>query len=374
MWNSWTASAADAYAYVSQADLWLEGRQRVAMPIAGTAPWPNALETLTPFGYRPAPDRTAIVPVTPPGLSLAMAALGGLFGHCAKFWMAPVCGGLLVWAAFLVGRRVGSEWMALGAAWMVATSPVVLSMAKSTMSDVPAAACWALAIAAVLAGAERPESGRRRATAAGAFASLAILVRPNLAPLAVVLATWLSCQPAPTLRSRVARTAAFCAAVVPGAVAIAWFNTVLYGAATSSGYGSLEQLFSWTHVPTNARRYFGWLLATHTVLAPLGLLTLAAPVARFWPLPCGRRGAVLLALTCACACLLYLPYTPFDTWWFLRFLLPGWTGLGVGMSAFVLGVFGITGTTRRCGTAPQRVAGEPLPLPGYLLSSARPRC
>src|SRR5262245_47770786 len=43
--SSWTASGADAYAYVTQADLWLAGRLTVPVPIADEVPWPRALST-----------------------------------------------------------------------------------------------------------------------------------------------------------------------------------------------------------------------------------------------------------------------------------------------------------------------------------------
>ena len=43
--NSWTAGGADQYAYVSQADLWLQGDLTVPVPLAATAPWPEAMWT-----------------------------------------------------------------------------------------------------------------------------------------------------------------------------------------------------------------------------------------------------------------------------------------------------------------------------------------
>src|SRR5436190_9630130 len=52
--NSWTAGGADQYAYVSQADLWLNGNLTVPIPLAAAAPWPEALLTFMPHGFRPA--------------------------------------------------------------------------------------------------------------------------------------------------------------------------------------------------------------------------------------------------------------------------------------------------------------------------------
>jgi hypothetical protein len=40
----------------------------------------------------------------------------------------------------------------------------------------------------------------------------------------------------------------------------------------------------------------------------------------------------------------YLAYTPFDAWWFLRFLLPAWPALAIGMAAAVQGTLALGGT------------------------------
>src|SRR5437667_11720674 len=183
--NSWTAGGADAYAYVSQADLWLHSRLKIPVPIASFAPWPNAIWTFAPHGYRPSMNGTALVPVTAPGLSLMMAAAKTIAGHRAMFWVTPLTGALLVWMTFAIGRRLGSPWIGLGAAWLLATSPAVLAMLVSPMSDVPAAAFWATAIFFALGESERA------ALAAGLASSVAILIRPNLAPLAALLAVWI---------------------------------------------------------------------------------------------------------------------------------------------------------------------------------------
>ena len=60
--NESSAGGSDSFSYVTQADLWLRGapRMRIDMPMASDAPWPDAIATFTPFGYRAAPDRRAI--------------------------------------------------------------------------------------------------------------------------------------------------------------------------------------------------------------------------------------------------------------------------------------------------------------------------
>ena len=75
-----------------------------------------------------------------------MAAAKAIAGHCAMFLVTPLSGALLVWITFAIGRRLDSDALGLAAAWLVATSPAVLAMLVSPMSDVPAAAFWAVAI------------------------------------------------------------------------------------------------------------------------------------------------------------------------------------------------------------------------------------
>src|SRR5687767_8654069 len=79
--NSWTAGGADQYAYVSQADLWIQRDLTVDIPLAARAPWPEALWTFTPHGFRSDASGAALVPVTAPGLPLLMAAAKTIAGH-----------------------------------------------------------------------------------------------------------------------------------------------------------------------------------------------------------------------------------------------------------------------------------------------------
>ena len=111
-----------------------------------------------------------------------MKAIGG---HAALFLVVPLTAALLIWCTFAIGRQLGSSSLGLGAAWLVATSPAFLTMIKEPMSDVPAAAFWALATWKVL------DDSRFNTALAGLAAAIAILVRPNLVPLAAVLGVWM---------------------------------------------------------------------------------------------------------------------------------------------------------------------------------------
>jgi asparagine N-glycosylation enzyme membrane subunit Stt3 len=315
--NSWTAGGADSYPYVSQADLWLHSRLKTPVPIASFVPWPNGVWSFTPHGYRPAPHDPALVPVTAPGLPLMMAAAKMLGGQCAMFWVTPLCGALLVWMTFAIGRKLGSTPVGLAAAWLMATSPTVLAMLVSPMSDVPAAAFWAMAI--FFAAPGPAEAGRCRESelvAAGLSAGAAILIRPNLAPLAVVLVLWTSAA------SAFRQTLLMVAGILPGVLSVAFLNYHLYGSPLSSGYGSVDTLFSLAHVGINFCQYIRWLVESQTPLALAGMAALAVPARSIWPTRAWRRTAWLLASFVLVVWALYLIYTPFDAWWYLRFLLP----------------------------------------------------
>ena len=177
--NSWTAGGADQYAYVSQADLWLQRRSHGADPsrrdgsVAGSLAHVHAAR-VSARGVRPCPRprhgarasaadgrREERSPVTARCFSSRRSA-----ARCS-------CGSRLPSAAVS-----SSDALGLAAAWLVATSPAVLAMLVSPMSDVPAAAFWAVAIYFTLG------SSSRSALMAGLAASAAILIRPNLAPLA----------------------------------------------------------------------------------------------------------------------------------------------------------------------------------------------
>jgi hypothetical protein len=96
---------------------------------------------------------------------------------------------------------------------------------------------------------------------------------------------------------------------------VLWLNAAVYGSPLRTGYGQPADLFSPSHIPANVR-YFRWLVETHTPFPLLGLLA---------PFLIGRerRGDVLLAIALIFITVaIYLAYTPFDDWSYLRFLLP----------------------------------------------------
>jgi hypothetical protein len=354
VWNTRVAAGSDAFGYVSQADLWLKGNLFIDQSFAADVPWPMARWTFTPLGYRPEVDGFRIVPAYAPGLPLLMAAGKWIAGACAVYWIVPLAAGLLVLATFAIGRLVAQPLVGLGAAWLIATSPTVLFMSMAPMSDVPAAAAWATATALVLfsaTAAANANASMISAAVGGLAAGLAILIRPNLAPLAAVLALWL------ITRRQFVGVSVFAVFASAGGIAVAVINVRLYGSALRSGY-DLTDAFAMANVVPNLARYGRWLVEAETPIALGSLVWLA------WT----RRW--LLVTLVAAVWASYLLYVPWDAWWYLRFLLPAWPMMAVGsallltrlprsgaVAAFVaLGLIGVAQAWRR--DAFHEAAGE----------------
>ena len=319
--GSRAAGGADSYGYVSQAALWSEGRLRVRQDFVAMMPWPRADATFSPLGYRPAPGHPhTLVPTYPPGLPLIMAAFERLFGACGPFLVAPVCGALLVLLTYALGTRVSGRIAGLAAAICVASSPTVVMMALSNMSDVPAAMFWTAALWFAL----RP--GGIAAVACGLCAGTAVLIRPNLAPLALLTALIAALAPgrdgqAPAStggRHALTRLLLVCAGGAPFAAGLAWIFDDLYGSPFRSGYGSLSSMYDWSNAATNLRRYPGWLLTTQ---GPLVFAWVLSPLVAAAAGRETRRRAAFAAFAVAVFGA-YLFYEPFEVWWYLRFLLP----------------------------------------------------
>ncbi len=284
-------------------------------------------------------DEWSVVPTYSPGLPILLAAAKWIGGQCAMFGVVPFLAGLTVLATYGIGRRLHSPSAGLIAAWLVGTSPITLSSSLEPLTDVPVTAMWTLVIYFVLG------SSIVSAAAAGMSAGLAILIRPNLVPLAVPLGLWLLCRrdvAGPFVRTRLVPSAAFAVTTALGVAAVAAINQHLYGSATTSGYGRLEDQVALTRMLPNLQRYTSWFIETHTVVPLLGLIALAAPLRRFWPRVADRTIFAALGSMIVLLWGFYCAYLEFESWGYLRFLLPSWplimTGLG-GLAVWV-GTFG----------------------------------
>src|SRR5262245_60248440 len=95
----------------------------------------------------------------------------------------------------------------------------------------------------------------------GVLSSIAILIRPNLAPLAVIVAA-LTVVASPS--SRAPRATWFVASLVPGLILLGWIQAVRYGSPFGSGYGSASNMFALEYVVPNLARYPRWMTESHT--------------------------------------------------------------------------------------------------------------
>lgn len=323
-YGTFAASGSDPSGYLSEAALLADGALSRVDPLAAIADWPGGAATLSPLGWRPDGVAGEQVPTYAIGLPLLMAPLHAIGGTLAAALVVPLALAVLVLATGLVARQLGGPFAGiLAASWMM-SSPIALFQAAQPMSDVPMAAAW-LAGWALLLEDVPPGGDRRRAVfvvAAAAAAAIAVMIRPNLAVLAVVPALFLLCgdrrAPWPIRRQR---ALVFSACAAAGVATVAFFQWQMYGSPLRSGYGRVSDLYDVQFIAGNVLRYPRWLIETHGAWL---LLALAGVV---WPRAAKGRARWLMAFA-ALNYAAYLPFAQFETWDYLRFILPAVAILG----------------------------------------------
>jgi hypothetical protein len=333
IWGTHVAGGPDSYCYLSQAELFAAGQVAHTERLASIAPWPHGADAFVPVGHVPAARQVgASVPMCSPGYPMAMAAARLVGGRTAMFAIVPLCGAAAVWLTFVLGRRIGGAGAGAIAAALLAASPPFLYQVVQPMSDVPAAAAWAAALVSVMN--PRFTTSIASATAGGMVTGIALLVRPNLAPLAIAVALVVFTIRPINLRTVMRTWVAFGLGALPSVIIVAILQNAMYGGPLKSGYGDLSFLFRLDHVWPNLQRYPIWLIQTET---PIVLLALAAPWLTHDSLT-RRRVLWLLAFILAVfTC--YIPYEVFEAWWFLRFVLPAYPALLVLTSSVLVWVF-----------------------------------
>ena len=312
-WNTRAVGGSDSSCYALQAGALARG-QVALPPVFSELPPGMSPAAMAPIGFIPSPAPPhAAVPICAPGLAALMAP-AFLVHRELVFLIVPAFAALLVWCTFALGRALDDETTGLGAALLLACSPIFLYQAVQPMSDVPAAALWLAAFVFCVRGTVAAS------VAAGFAASLAVFARPNLAVLAILLPLVLVKIGGSHRLSEKRWITPFLglvAGAVPVGIAMLAINAARYGSPLASGYGSTDALFAWAHVAPNLARYPRWLIATHS---PIVLLAVAGP----WVLWRRGRGVEALVATAAIGATVatYLAYTVFDDWWYLRFLLP----------------------------------------------------
>jgi hypothetical protein len=294
-------------------------------------PWPEADWSFVPPGFQASEARGVAVPTYSTGLPLVMAVFHRLTGRReAAFYAVPLLGALAVWMTAWLGVRLHGALTGVSAAALLATSPTFLNQVAQPVSDVPAAAWWAASLTLAVCPGALPAFG------SGTAAAMAVLTRPNLVPVAALIGAYLAWdvwRPSRhTRRAALARLALFVAGVAPGCLAVAVINYCLFGSPLRSGYGSLAELYAWTSVLPNLSRYSQWLVETESPLIVLAFATpwfwrITPSGARSEPIAQVRREALLL-LGCVLVVVgSYLPWGVFESWDFLRFLLPAFPPL-----------------------------------------------
>ena len=310
VYGTFASGGSDSYGYAGQARLLAHGHLTDTIPLEPAFKWPDAEATLIPLGFTYGGAPGVIAPKYPPGLPLLMAPLTA-FSERAIYFLVPVFGLFGVWLVYRIGSDLGDPLAGAVAAILLSVSPPFLYQIVQPMSDVPAMTCW---LGALWLASRAPAAC---AVGAGGLASLAVMIRPNLAPLAglVFIPAVFSRR---DLRWR--RALLFGAALAPGLVALGWVQFVRYGSPLASGYGTIEDGFAVANIGPNLARYPRWLTEGHTWFIWLSLL---APfwIARRASRPLLGWIAVLLSLAVWAA---YLPYVYFqpDEWSYTRFLLP----------------------------------------------------
>ena len=280
-----SAAGADASGYLSQAEMWSHLQWREAEPLDEGSLAPRNEWLTTPLGWRPASPAYQ-APTYPPGLPLLMAVPHAVAGVDGATALIAASAAAAVWAAGMLARGTAG----IIAAVLLAFAPVFLYQSIQPMSDVPVTAAWVLCFLLL----DKP-------SLAGVACALAALIRPNLAPLAVV--------PLLVTPHRVA----FALPVAAVGMFLAFMQWQWYGSPLRSGYGTAEELFALANIGANLERYAQWLIATAPVLilAPLGLMRVRQ-----------NRRALAMGVFAAFVIAAYLVYAVFEQWSYLRFLLP----------------------------------------------------
>jgi hypothetical protein len=305
--HSFSAAGSDASGYLSQTAMLQQGDLVYREPLAAIADWPDAAATLAPLGWRAGPEAGTQVPTYAVGLPLLLLPLHALGGAVAASLVVPACLAFAIWATASLAFRLAGAYASLIAAVWIATSPVALVESMQIMSDVPAAAawiaCWYFAV-------------REKSAAAGVAAAVAVLIRPNLAPLAAI----------PGFYLWRAGLAPFALPVACAGIVVAYLQWRWFGSPLRSGYGTAEEIYSLANVAPNSALYLRWLVETH------GPWLLIAPLALVWPKIRAMRWLLPFAALVIAA---YLIYAVFEVWTYLRFLLPGLALAMIAVSAVI---------------------------------------
>jgi hypothetical protein len=201
------------------------------------------------------------------------------------------------------------------------------------MSDVPVAGALTLACWCILG------SSIRSAIGAAALLAIAILIRPNMVVVVPALALLLSMRiwrERDGRRRHLVRTLVALGGAGLGVVGTMTIYWVVYGSPFESGYGPTSIYFGIDHILPNIRNYTTWFVETQTAIPFLGLIALFAPVAWLWRDITQRWVIPIFGWLVATVLAEFMYYLVFDNSSYLRFLLPCYPFVMLGLSSVAL--------------------------------------
>src|SRR5215471_16920471 len=320
--SAFAVGGADSSGYLNTARRMRQGTL-VALPRSLDRlelPDPQAVACI-PLGFVTGPRPGTMAPLYPAGFPAHLLAAAMLAGwSIGPYLVSPLAAVVSLLLCYRLGRELGLSVMASGAAAAVlAVWPVFLFQALQPMSDV-VGMLWC--VAAILF-ARRARTRAAWALAAGAALGIAVLVRPTNALLLVPLAFALPLRRRPLWL--------FAAGAAPFALMLAIYNQRCYGNFARSGYGviGLSEAFAWSHFPPRFAYYAGHLQETLAYILPIAWLALL--VDRKTPL----RDRALLICWFTVFFGFFCFYGPYESFIFVRFLLPGIPALILGAALVI---------------------------------------
>ena len=313
------ASGSDASGYLNSARLLARGQvSEPVRTVPGLVPPIWSYSLYQSLGCNVDRQTGRMVPSYPIGLPLhyAVAAVIVGFEKTARVVNAlnALAAGALLYA---LGRQLGlaRPW-SLAAVALLWACPIWIYQSLQPMSD-NVATTWS--VAAILC-ALRARERTAWAVAAGAAFAVAVLVRPTSGMLLVPLAI--------ALGGRWRAWGEFALGGLPFALALSVYNYSAYGNAFAIGYNYnginvLTGGFGWQFFRGNLAHFAVWI--PQLLSPPIAILAvLGLP----WVIRQAPRNGWLLAGWITAFIGLYSCYfCAGETWWYLRFLLPGFSAV-----------------------------------------------
>jgi hypothetical protein len=327
--SGYVAIYTDPSGYVSAGARWLSGELQHPVAIQFQPQFPKHLEVGSPLGYRPGAVAGTDVVEYPLGLPVFLAACMAVGGELAAYVFGPFMAGVLALATYGVAAAAAGPWAGVIAAILISASPVTVRHSLFVSSDVACAGFWMVAWLMSLRG----RAGA--AAAAGAAVTAAAMIRPNTAPLALIVFVLVmrggAAHDGSWRRPRWRDALVFGVLASIGPLLVLWSNALFFGSPFDAGYKASAGFFQWAHVAPNLERYPAWLFQVHSKVAIAGVL--AVPLA--FLLPAAHASGASRAITLSAVALvalnlaLIVPYLVFEQWSYLRFVLVGMTALFV---------------------------------------------